>query len=335
MRTKALNKMAGPTLPSNGGARQADAALLREAIAKAQQGNRDHASNLLRVVCRRSPDNETAWLWRASVAEGPQKALEYLREVLRINPRHSTAISWVAKFEAQLLEGDGYECPFCAHQETKDFDVCIECGGLITLDLEMFQRPFQVKEELVQKAIAYFKASIPHDALNSNYWLAVCHLNLLRSDMALTHLEEAVRLKNGEPKWEEVLAVLRARKLVLVVDDSATIRSLVTRTLERSKFRTIDAASGIEALSQVESKKIDAVILDIGMPVMDGYKVCKVLRDHPKTRDVPVIMLSGHDGFFDKVRGKLAGATDYLTKPLKPSQLLTALGKYVSLTARV
>lgn len=327
MRSKAVNKM-GSTRPGRVSG-QGDAVLLREAIAKAQEGNREQANNLLRVVCRRSPDNETAWLWRASLAEGPQKAIEYLREVLRINPRHSTALQWLSKFEQELNGGDGYECPFCGRQEPKDFDLCAECGALITLDMEMFQRPFQAKEDLVQKTITYFKANIPHDALNSHYWLAVAYLNLMKSDNALTHLEEAVRIKSGEPVWEEALKELRSRKLVMVVDDSATIRSLVTRTLERSRYRTIEAPSGIEALSRLEGKKIDAVVLDIGMPVMDGYKVCKVLRDHPRTRDVPVIMLSGHDGFFDKVRGKLAGTTDYLTKPLKPAALLGALAKHI------
>lgn len=323
--------MAGASRTAKPGG-QGDAALLREAIAKAQEGNREQANNLLRVVCRRSPNNETAWLWRASLAEGPEKAIQYLREVLRINPRHATALSWIAKFEQEMNGSEGYECPFCGRQESKDFDLCAECGSLITLDLEMFQRPFQAKEDLVQKAIAYFRANLPHDALNSHHWLAVAYLNIMKSDQALTHLEEAVRIKSGDPQWEQALKELRSRKLVLVVDDSATIRSLVTRTLERSRYRTVEAASGIDALSRVDEKKVDAVVLDIGMPVMDGYKVCRVLRDHPKTRDVPVLMLSGHDGFFDKVRGKLAGSTDYLTKPLKPAQLLAALNKHVPVT---
>ena len=64
---------------------------------------------------------------------------------------------------------------------------------------------------------------------------------------------------------------------------------------------------GVEAMEQLESLRPDLVLLDITMPRMDGYQVCKLIRNNPVTKDVPVIMISGKDGFFDKVRGRMAG----------------------------
>ena len=65
------------------------------------------------------------------------------------------------------------------------------------------------------------------------------------------------------------------------------------------------------------------------MPQMDGYQVCKLIRSHAPTRNVPVIMISGKDGFFDKVRGRMAGTTGYITKPFGPETLMRTIESYV------
>jgi twitching motility two-component system response regulator PilG len=62
---------------------------------------------------------------------------------------------------------------------------------------------------------------------------------------------------------------------------------------------------------------------------MDGYQVCKAIRSNPATQDVPVIMISGKDGFFDKVRGRMAGTTGYITKPFGPETLMKAVESYL------
>jgi twitching motility two-component system response regulator PilG len=74
----------------------------------------------------------------------------------------------------------------------------------------------------------------------------------------------------------------------------------------------------------------DLILLDITMPRMDGYQVCKLIRGNPTTKDVPIVMISGKDGFFDKVRGRMAGATGYITKPFGPETLMKAVEHYLS-----
>ena len=61
---------------------------------------------------------------------------------------------------------------------------------------------------------------------------------------------------------------------------------------------------------------------------MDGYQICKIIKAYPTTKDVPVVMLSGKDGFFDKVRARMVGAQGYLTKPVSPQELLKAVKSY-------
>jgi twitching motility two-component system response regulator PilG len=73
----------------------------------------------------------------------------------------------------------------------------------------------------------------------------------------------------------------------------------------------------------------DLVLLDITMPKMDGYEVCRQIRSNPESKDIPVVMISGKDGFFDKVRGRMAGTTAYITKPFGPETLMKALETYL------
>ena len=106
--------------------------------------------------------------------------------------------------------------------------------------------------------------------------------------------------------------------MILVVDDSATVRKLISGKLSKSGHNVVSASDGVEALEKMAEQVPDLVLLDITMPRMDGYEVCKQIRANPACSHVPVVMISGKDGFFDKVRGKMAGTTGYVTKPFRP-----------------
>lgn len=109
---------------------------------------------------------------------------------------------------------------------------------------------------------------------------------------------------------------------VLVVDDSPTVRKLVTMTLEKNGFTVASAADGVVALKSIAELKPRLILLDITMPRLGGYQLCKLIKKHESTRHIPVIMLSGKDGMFDKVRGKFVGCDDYITKPFDPDVLV-------------
>src|SRR4051794_20066484 len=117
--------------------------------------------------------------------------------------------------------------------------------------------------------------------------------------------------------------------LVLVVDDSPTIRKIVEVTLKRERIRVLGVPDGLSALAAVADKQPQLVLLDITLPGMDGYQICQALKQRPVSKHIPVVMLSGRDGFFDKIRGKLAGSTHYVTKPFDPAQLVKTVTKHV------
>jgi twitching motility two-component system response regulator PilG len=105
---------------------------------------------------------------------------------------------------------------------------------------------------------------------------------------------------------------------------------LVTITLEKRDYRVIPASDGLEALAKINDGLPDLVLLDITMPRMDGYQLCKIIKGNPGTKHVPVVMLSGKDGFFDKVRGRMAGSTEYITKPFEPDALVRTVEKHIA-----
>ena len=119
-------------------------------------------------------------------------------------------------------------------------------------------------------------------------------------------------------------------KVILVVDDSPTVRKIVKVTLAKMGCQVVMAKDGLEALAKIEDEKPDLILLDIIMPRMDGYQVCGLIKKKPHYKHIPVIMLSGKDGLFDKVRGRLAGSTDYITKPFQPHELTETVERHLT-----
>src|SRR5579883_3366251 len=121
-------------------------------------------------------------------------------------------------------------------------------------------------------------------------------------------------------------------KLVMVIDDSATVRKIVETCLGREGFEVKGFADGVEAmrwLTEPYSRVPNLVILDIGLPKMDGYEVARRLKAKPQFSNTVIIMLTRRDGIIDKLKGRLAGAKDYLTKPFKTEELISVIESHL------
>src|SRR5690242_16235917 len=114
-------------------------------------------------------------------------------------------------------------------------------------------------------------------------------------------------------------------ELILVVDDDAAMRELIASMLALGRYATIEAASGEEALALVRERLPSAVLLDIRLPGITGYEVCRELREEFGP-SLPIVFLSGtRTDALDEVAGLLLGADDYMTKPFVPDELLARL----------
>ena len=115
---------------------------------------------------------------------------------------------------------------------------------------------------------------------------------------------------------------MKAAAKLLVVDDTPKNVKLLADILTARGYNVVTAASGIEALSQVEAERPDLVLLDVVMPEMSGYEVCRKLRSHPATELLPVVMVTALDPGEERIKGIEAGADDFLTKPINQAELL-------------
>ena len=118
---------------------------------------------------------------------------------------------------------------------------------------------------------------------------------------------------------------------ILVVDDEAQNRRFMRRILEPLGYQVIEASDGEEALASVGRETPDMVLLDIQMPRMDGYSVCKAIKADPRTRLIPVVVVTSLDQIPDKVKAVELGADDYLAKPVNITELTTRVRSLVTL----
>lgn len=113
-----------------------------------------------------------------------------------------------------------------------------------------------------------------------------------------------------------------ARYRVLLADDDAALRRLVSATLGSNDFELLHAMDGEEALRVASEKHPALVLLDVNMPRMDGFDVCRHLKTDPSTTDIKIVMLTARGADVDRQRARDAGADDYFVKPFSPVQLL-------------
>lgn len=251
-------------------------------------------------------------------------------------------------FENPVVSTDA-SCPFCHSNVDEQAFECGACHAPLTLsDLEALLNVTGADRETIQTAVTQMEAewNLRELTVEELTFLSIGHFCLRNLESGLRYLQEASRLDPNDVVLAGKVNALAIRldeiqrqneihesqptgKTILVVDDSATVRKLISGKLEKSGHVVICACDGVEALEKLEDIKPDLVLLDITMPRMDGYEVCKQIRSNPDAKDLPVVMISGKDGFFDKVRGRMAGSTGYVTKPFGPETLMKALETYL------
>jgi chemosensory pili system protein ChpA (sensor histidine kinase/response regulator) len=119
------------------------------------------------------------------------------------------------------------------------------------------------------------------------------------------------------------------RTFAMVVDDSITVRRVTQRLLERNGMRVLTARDGMDAVALLQDNVPDIILLDIEMPRMDGYEVAAHVRNDPRLRGVPIIMITSRVGEKHRARAIELGVDDYLGKPYQEAQLLDAIAPLV------
>jgi two-component system, chemotaxis family, chemotaxis protein CheY len=118
-------------------------------------------------------------------------------------------------------------------------------------------------------------------------------------------------------------------KIVLAVDDSASIRQMVAFTLKSAGYEVVEAVDGMDGLEKAKAKTVNLILSDQNMPRMDGLTLIKSLRALPQYKTVPILMLTTESSDAMKQQGRAAGATGWLVKPFDPQKLIEVVKKVI------
>ena len=333
--------------------------LLQKGIAAASSGQRETAQAIVADVLEYDQELDEAWLLRAYVTDELPEKIRYFERALALNPdgaRAHTGLTLAkAKLEAREIhesQVSAWHCPLCNGPAPVAPARCPGCQAIFALDdLDAFGNNEAADNTKLETALAQLQTEvITSPDATKYYYLGLAQLNLLRPTQALISLQEALARDEGNETLRAQVARLQVRvtasqseiqaqkagevraprtqKIVMVVDDSPTVRKLLTIKLEKHGHRVVTASNGMEALSKINEELPDLILLDVTMPRLDGYQLCKLVKSDAITKHIPVVMLSGNDGFFDKMRGRVAGSVAYLTKPFEPEMLLRTVDRY-------
>ena len=261
------------------------------------------------------------------------------------------------------------KCYFCWAPQDKHTVQCHHCSGYLSITKEALSassrpHPAPFKNALRRYTRVQTKYS---DSQAAHYCLSLAHLNMGNLKETLHSLDTLTKYApkhkvfgrqltlvmdylastaserrnasplppaplgpQGQPADARKVAPIEAnKKKILVVEDSPTIRKVITITLKRSGYDIVEAEDGLEALSRISEGAPDLILLDVILPKMDGFKILSLIKGNKELKAIPVIMLTSKDGFINKVKGKVAGASAYLTKPFDPKKMIGEIEKHI------
>jgi twitching motility two-component system response regulator PilG len=120
---------------------------------------------------------------------------------------------------------------------------------------------------------------------------------------------------------------------IVCIDDAIAICETIESILKLQGYDALGCTNPLQAFNLVFQFKPDLILCDIAMPELDGYELCAMLRHSSKFRHTPIVMLTGKDQFIDRVKAKMVGATDYLTKPFVDNELLMLVEKHLPVSS--
>ena len=316
-----------------------------EAVLAVKLGQNQLARSLFHKILGKDPAHEQAMLWSAALSDNPGEAIRLLERVLKVNPANHQAMSTLSMLRLNVGAGDHLHerensppasartwiCPLCALHGSGEPVQCERCGAITCVhDLRAISANRRTDEQLLLGALQRWEQAERYaKTYEGQLNLARAYLNLRRSHEAIPHIRKALELRGEDRDLRLSLDQLLARPLVLAVDDSLTIRRIVPVIVETAGYRAMTACDGEEALTKVSDPASipDLVLLDVDMPGLTGYQVCRAMRNIPALKQIPIIILSG--SMLDRIKGRLSGVTDYVPKPFEPDRLKAAMSKYL------
>ncbi len=183
---------------------------------------------------------------------------------------------------------------------------------------------------ILEKAVLLREPQAPYSDL-PNFSLPNADSNIIEPTRAAQVSEAAVTPSNSVGSLDAMpqLSAPTQTYRVACIDDSPAMLQTIEQFLGNENLALTLIQDSLKALVELMRIKPDLILLDVGMPKVDGYELCRLLRKHPMFKKTPIIMVTGNTGLIDRARAKIAGTTDYMTKPFTQDQLLKMVFRYL------
>lgn len=337
--------------------------LIAKAIELTEGCDGARAEAILADILKVYDYNFKGWLWLSRVLTNMTAIEIALKKAAHIHSKNADLAEDVRKFSLarKTIHTDFVlRCPFCWMPTTEKESECSYCKSSFFIDPSFFKTVGKAKFEILDKAIERYSNILQKDEgkekhIYLRFYLAMAYLNRKYFQEGFDQLNEIARL---DPQNHALITqgrILRdymnaeglnsgtveesakvtsedgseKNTRILIVEDSMVTRKVIARTLMANGYEIFEAKNAFEALTGLEEKKPDLILLDIILPGKDGYEILSEIRQKPMFKKTPVIMLTSRDGLFDKLKGKASNANEYLTKPFQPDELLTVVRKYL------
>ncbi|WP_166830314.1 response regulator [Thalassoroseus pseudoceratinae] len=331
--------------------------ILEQGIQTARDGHRLLARLHLEQASQDDPQNPDVWMWLAWVADSPTEAAKLLRQAAEVAPTNATVtagLRWLESLSGELadecepapmetsevaeaestpnpgnLQGTHWSEPSADQDEDQSED------DELTGDDNCETYEWSV-DELLESSESEWK-ELDDSEVGEILELAAEPEVLEVTDDEPLKMLEVVEVLNEEPAdaHESDADVEEANPepqtpRVLLLDASPTFRQLATLALQRAGYdveATDDETYALEHLSDIEP---NVILVDSATPNVGGYQWCKTIKKHAETRHIPVLLLSGEDKLFDRMRGRLSGCAGSLSKPVSWENLIAKVGRHVA-----
>jgi CheY-like chemotaxis protein len=333
-------------------------ALAADARALAEERRTEEAYKRWREAIELTGGDVETWLGVANTTTSQEEATRAIEAAYKLNPSNSDAIAAMRRLQASKIDPTKVAAPVDAFARFGEGEDATGLNGLASLDADTtveLDATLDAFASLPEAPSAPERAgSIEAEAprLQPRSWTEL-EVETPRVPAAAAPVPEAPATPAAPAATPTPSAAAPAesaieaaptpvatdappapasngtsRKTVMIVDDSPTIRKILGLTLERAGYKVVAEPDGESAIERLVQVVPDLILLDIAMPKLDGYEVCKRIKQDPRTKHVPVVMLSGKGALFDKVKGHMAGATEYLTKPFETPTVLAVVTNY-------
>lgn len=258
----------------------------------------------------------------------------------------SLPINWILEVVTQRLQAwhklgplisSPYQCPYLVSQKSvetimpmetvqrlskvlRGFNFC-QLGALLAEDSLAIAK--QLSPLIADGSILLRDALPPFDSLPRTYYPASAKENEHTKKFSEACSDNFADLAKDNSSISQVFINNSSRVWKIVcIDDSESMLSIISSYLGSKDFQVTLIQDSMKAMLKINTIKPDLILLDMGMPKVDGYQLCALIRKSSVLKDIPIVMVTGNQGLIDRARARLAGATDYLIKPFVQADLL-------------